>query len=161
MKKITLLLPLLLCLIAGVQAQKPDMMQIVQKKFDMLNRHDLDHFADIYSDTARIESVGFDKPRTGIAGLKEAYGRYFKTSPDMTYTISRITAGADCVAVEYESVGTMTNLEGGSPEYMRGKKYTLKNCTVFHIQNGKITDESSYFDQLAFLRQMDYFNQKN
>gem|GEM_PF-6925352 len=37
---------------------------------------------------------------------------------------------------------------------MIGKKYTLKNCTRIDIKKGKIAHEMTYFDQLAFLRQV-------
>ena len=61
--------------------------------------------------------------------------------------------------VEYPSAGTMQKPEAGEPSCMNGKAYTLRNGAVFGVENGKITAESTYFDQLAFLRQVGYFDQ--
>jgi len=46
-----------------------------------------------------------------------------------------------------------------TPDYMRGKKYSLQNCTRMSIMNGKITWQVSYFDQVAFLKQVGFFEQ--
>jgi ketosteroid isomerase-like protein len=43
---------------------------------------------------------------------------------------------------------------------MKGKKYTINYCAIFTIKNGKIVKETDYFDQVAFLRQVGFFDQK-
>ena len=127
-----------------------------------MNRHDLDsvHLSAVYSDTARIASVGFEDVKVGVVGYKDAYSRYFATSPDMVYTVTRVIVAGSQVVVEYDSEGTMAKPEKGEPNYMTGKRYRLKNCGVYAIAGGRIVREMTYFDQLSFLRQMDYFNQK-
>ena len=70
-----------------------------------------------------------------------------------------INAG-DNVVVEYTSGGTLSNPEGQTPAYMKDKKYSLNYCAIFIIKNNKIIKETDYFDQVAFLRQVGFFDQK-
>jgi steroid delta-isomerase-like uncharacterized protein len=134
--------------------------QVVNSHFRFLNSHNIDSIASQYTSDATLFSVNFDTVYIGGTGIKSAYTRYFKGTPDLHYTITHIFSNDTSVTVEYESTGTMQNLEPSVPDFMRGKKYTLKNCTVFTIKDGKIIRDASYFDQVSFLRQMGYFDQK-
>ena len=40
------------------------------------------------------------------------------------------------------------------------KKYLLKNIVRIDIDGNKITGEYTYFDQVSFLKQMGFFDQK-
>jgi hypothetical protein len=72
-----------------------------------------------------------------------------------------MTVGTDAVVLEYSSSGTMTQseLEVAIPDYFRGKPYTLHHATRITVKGGKITSEMTWFDQVAFLRQMGFFDQ--
>jgi steroid delta-isomerase-like uncharacterized protein len=150
---------ILLVSICLVRCSTPEntMEVIARARVATMNKHDLQGLSQLFADSAKVESVGFDVARKGPAGVREAYTRYWNTSPDMTYALTSIVAGDHDVVVEYTSVGTMNSPEKGEPEYMRGKKYTLRNCTRMTIENGKIIREMTYFDQLAFLRQVGFF----
>jgi len=89
------------------------------------------------------------------------YGRHFTSSPDLKYIITHIFIDGNTAVVEYTSNGTITKLEPAVPEYMRGRRYALKNITRFTIKNRKIAQSITYFDQLSFLRQAGFFEQKN
>ena len=97
--------------------------------------------------------------KVGPAGITEAYTRYYKSTPDLIYTVTNIIKAGDNVIVEYSWSGTMSKPEAGEPTYMEGKKYTLKSCVIFVIKNNKIVKETNYFDQVAFLRQVGFFDQ--
>ncbi|HWA35189.1 MAG TPA: nuclear transport factor 2 family protein [Cyclobacteriaceae bacterium] len=131
-------------------------------KFEAMNSHNLDALGNLYSDSARIQSLGFEPTEIGPAGIKGVYTRYFASTPDLKFEISRITTSDESVFIEYTSSGTMQQspLEAVIPAYMIGKPYTLKNCTRIDVRDGKIVAEMTYFDQLAFLRQMGFFEQK-
>ncbi|MDE3058809.1 MAG: ester cyclase, partial [Bacteroidota bacterium] len=79
---------------------------------------------------------------------------------DLKYEMTHEVIGKNSAVVEYSSSGTLENNEKGVPAYMRGKKYVLKNCTRMDFENGKIVSEATYFDQVSFLKQMGYFEQK-
>jgi steroid delta-isomerase-like uncharacterized protein len=148
-------------IIASSFTEKSDTVkQIVEHHFEALNKHDLNMLSAEYSSDVQFYSISWEGMKTGTDEVKTAYSRYWKTSPDLVYKITNVIYGDASATIEYETTGTMTNLEGGSPVYMQGKKYTLKNCTIIKVKNGKIVYDSTYFDQVAFLRQMDFFNQK-
>jgi len=132
---------------------------LINNLFDMMNKHDSIAVASFFADSAHIESPNWEGVQTGKQAIITIYSRYFKGTPDLHYTITYTTATDDAVVVEYTFAGTFSNPEGSSPAYMRDKKYDLKGCTRFNIHNNKITTSVSYFDQVAFLRQVGFFDQ--
>lgn len=164
MKKENYLLSICLLLLifsACKQKAKPvsPLIDLVNKKFEAMNRHDTNAIAKLYDDSALIQSPNMERTEMGPKGILGVYGRYFTTSPDMVYTISRILPGESSVTVEYTFAGTMKHLENSVPSYMLGKYYSIKSCTVLEVRNGKIIADVSYFDQVAFLRQVGFFDQ--
>ena len=133
--------------------------ELVTLRFDALNKHDLAALENLYSDSALIESPNLSAPEKGKNGIHSVYSRYFKSSPDLVYTITKILPGDSSVSVEFTSTGTMKYLEDGGPAYMLDKKYSLHNCTILEIRNHKIVRDASYFDQVSFLRQVGFFEQ--
>jgi steroid delta-isomerase-like uncharacterized protein len=134
--------------------------KLVQVWFMHLASHDTVALAAMYTDTALIESPTWEGTKKGPSAIREMYSRYFTSSPDLAHSMIQVFTNDKTVVIEYSFSGTMTNLEGTSPEYMRGKKYTLKACTRMNIENGKIAGQAYYFDQVAFLRQVGFFDQK-
>ncbi len=133
-------------------------LNIVKQKFELMNKHEVSKFAALYSDSAVIESPNFTHPEKGVAGIMDAYTRYFKSTPNLSYTITRIIPANNVFVIEYTSQGTIDSAATEVPDYMKGKNYTLQNCSILNISNGKITKDVSYFDQVSFLRQMGYFD---
>lgn len=144
---------------SGTTQASPPPETLVRAHFDLLNRHDLDGLAAQYAPDAVLRSMSWEGDHHGPAEARTAYERYFTASPDLRYRITNLVVAPGVVTVEYTSVGTMQKPEAGEPSYMDGKAYTLRNCTVFTVKNGKIIAESTYFDQVAFLRQVGFFEQ--
>ena len=134
--------------------------KLIDDHFAALIKHDVKAIASGYADDAQVYSPNWEGAKTGTAGISEVYSRYFASSPDLTYKVTNIMDAGDNIVVEYTSGGTLSNPEGNTPSYMKDKKYTLNYCTIFTIKNGKIIKESDYFDQVAFLRQVGFFDQK-
>lgn len=129
----------------------------VDRYFKALNKHDTVQIANFFADTAKLESPNWDGSKKGPAGAKEVYGRYFASTPDLKFTITQLTIGPSTAVVEYTTEGTLQKAEAGTPAYMLGKKYVLKNITRLNVEGGKIIDSESYFDQVSFLKQMGFF----
>jgi steroid delta-isomerase-like uncharacterized protein len=125
---------------------------------EALDRHDLPRLTALYADSVLAESSGWDEVKHRPADIREAYGRYFKSSPDLHYQLTNLVIGQRELVLEYSSTGTMQNLENQVPSYMAGKKYTLKNCTRLDIREGRIIGQATYFDQVSFLRQVGFFD---
>lgn len=126
---------------------------------DALNRHDTDAIAKMYADDAQLESPNWQGVKTGSAGAMDVYGRYFISTPDLQQKMTHLITTDSNIVIEYISWGTLLHPEKSTPEYMRGKKYTLQNCTRLDIRNGKIVRQVNYFDQVSFLRQVGFFDQ--
>ena len=134
--------------------------RLIDDHFKALSQHDVKAIASGYADSAKVFSPNWEGLKTGKAGVTEVYTRYFSSTPDLFYQVDNIIYAGDYVVAEYTSGGTLSNPEGNTPDYMKGKKYTLKYCAIFLIKDGKILKETDYFDQVAFLRQVGFFDQK-
>ncbi len=145
---------------SGIHAQKYNLREIVTRRFAYLNHHDISDLSALYDDSAKIVSPNFTGTSTGPAGIRDIYGRYFRSTPDLSYQITRMILADSTAVVEFISKGTLDSLEKGVPAFMKGKSYSLKNCEVLDFRNGKIISDSSYFDQVSFLRQMGYFDRQ-
>lgn len=134
--------------------------KLIDDHFAALTKHDVKTIASGYAEGAQVYSPNWEGAKTGTAGITEVYSRYFSSSPDLSYKVTNVINAGDNIVVEYTSGGTLSNPEGNTPSYMKDKKYTLNYCAIFTIKNGKIIKETDYFDQVAFLRQVGFFDQK-
>ena len=132
--------------------------KLVMSWIQAINKHDTNAIGAYYDDRAQLESPNWEGTKTGKQAAMEIYGRYFLSTPDLRYELSNLIITDSALVVEYMSYGTLMNLEKNTPAYMRGKQYALKNCTRMDMRNGKIMKQASYFDQVAFLRQMGFFD---
>ena len=145
---------------SSVYTQPKQHVNIIKEHFKDLNDHNISALIQLYAENAKIESTGFDSVRIGHKGLEEVYSRYFLSSPDLKYQINNIIYSKDFIIVEYIFSGTMKKVEDKFSEFMLDKAYKLKACSIFKILENKIVSSSTYFDQVSFLRQMNYFDQK-
>jgi steroid delta-isomerase-like uncharacterized protein len=134
--------------------------KLIDEHFKALTQHDVTAIVAGYATDAKMFSPNWEGEKAGQAGITEVYTRYFSSTPDLSYRVNNIIYAGDNVVVEYDSGGTFSNPEKGTPDYMKGKKYSIKYCAVFTLRDGKIFKETDYFDQVAFLRQVGFFDQK-
>ena len=132
---------------------------VINAHFDALIKHDVKAIASGYADTAKVFSPNWEGAKIGPAGLTETYNRYFASTPDLSYKVNHIINAGNEVIVQFTESGTLSNPESGTPDYMKGKKYTLDCCAVFSVKGNMIVGETDYFDQVAFLRQVGFFDQ--
>ncbi|MDR3697569.1 nuclear transport factor 2 family protein [Mucilaginibacter sp.] len=132
---------------------------LINGHFNALAKHDVKAIAAGYADGAKVYSPNWEGAKTGQAGISEVYTRYFASTPDLSYKVNHIINAGEYIVAEYTVTGTLSKPEGNTPAYMKDKKYTLDYCAVFKIEAGKITKETDYFDQVAFLRQVGFFDQ--
>jgi steroid delta-isomerase-like uncharacterized protein len=133
---------------------------IAIKWIAFVNKHDSASVAMLYSDNGQMKSPNWEGTKEGVEEIRGVYSRYFTSTPDLQYNINTIISTDTAAIIEYTFSGTLSNPEHNTPAYMRGKKYRLSACTVMNIRKGKITRQDFYFDQVAFLRQMGFFEQK-
>lgn len=147
---------LFVSIITITRAQTP---AVITNHFDALTRHDVKAIAAGYADTAKILSPNWEGAKTGPSDIAQVYTRYFASTPDLSYKVTHITNAGNEIVAQYTVSGTLSAPEAGTPDYMKDKKYTLDYCAVFSIKNNLIAGERDYFDQVAFLRQVGFFDQ--
>ncbi len=151
---------LLLVLVVIVSTATAQSSKLIVDHFKAMAEHNVQAIAAGYDDTAKIYSPNWWGAKTGPAGATDAFSHYFASTPDLTYHIRHAFMAGENVVVEYTFEGTLSDFEGSAPDYMAGKKYKLNGCVIFTVKNDKIVKEINYFDQVAFLRQVGYFEQQ-
>jgi steroid delta-isomerase-like uncharacterized protein len=144
----------------GAAQGQPSTRKLAEVWMQDLNSHDTVALAALYLDDAQILSPNWEGAKTGPAGVREVYRRYFAGTPDLQHQLTHLIVTDSFIVIEYTSKGTFTNPEAGTPAYMKGKSYTLQTCTRLDIRGDRIARQVNYFDQVAFLRQVGFFDQK-
>ena len=145
---------------ADIKSKIADNRKIALAWIETLNKHDTITLTSFYDDKVQVESPNWEGIKTGKEVVRNTYSRYFASTPDLEHELQNIIATDSAIVIEYRSFGTLSHPEQNTPDYMRGKKYTLQNCTRMDIRNGKITRQATYFDQVAFLKQMGFFERQ-
>jgi steroid delta-isomerase-like uncharacterized protein len=154
----TLLCALALIVIANCASAQSN---IIEEHYKAINAHDVQSIASGYAADAQLFSPNWEGAEKGVEGATGVFTRYFKSTPDLAYTVSNTINANNTIIVEYTFSGTLNAPEAGTPDYMKGKKYTLQGCAVFILKDNKIVKETNYFDQVAFLRQVGFFDQNH
>jgi len=113
--------------------------QIVEQYFEHFNNHEWQKMAEMY-----IETAEFKDPTLGEGIVKmtraEIIAKYSELNGIFTdindKVIQTYPSGEKNIIVEFISSGT-------APD---NSKFELPICTIFTIENGKITKDFSYFD---------------
>ncbi len=113
--------------------------QLVKQYFEYFNQHNFEKMADFYTDTAE-----FKDPSLGIGIVKQSrqqiitkYTELNGVFPDLhDEVINTYPSGDNHVIVEFISTGTAADKS----------KFKLPICTIFTIENGKISKDYTYYD---------------
>jgi ketosteroid isomerase-like protein len=141
MKKILLILLVLFTLLScnskvenNINAEA-----FVKKYFDYFNAHDWQGLANNYTDTADFKDPSLGKEIVKQTRLQTAtkYAELAAIFPNIHDEVKHIySSNKNEVIVEFISTGTSAE----------GTFFTLPICTIFTIENGKITKDFTYFD---------------
>lgn len=142
-------------------AQAKENIQLVNKFFDAINAYDTTLLKTFCDDSVHIQSPNWEGTQIGTHALAVVYYRYFTGTPDIKYSITNIISCDTSVVVEFIFSGKFSNPEEGTPGYMRNKNYSIKGISRIDITANKIKNIVTYFDQVSFLRQVGFFDQKN
>lgn len=132
---------------------------LIEEHYKAINAHDVKTLVSEYTADAQLISPNWEGTKVGADGVTDVYTRYFKSTPDLAYTLTNTINANNKIIVEYIFTGTLNNPEAGTPDYMKGKKYTLQGCAIFVLKDNKIVKETDYFDQVVFLKQVGFFDQ--
>lgn len=113
--------------------------KLVKTYFEHFNNHNWIKMAEMYTDTA-----DFKDPSLGTGIVKQTqmqtiakYTALNKVFPDLKDEVKAVySSGENHIVVEFISTGT-------APD---NSKFELPICTIFTIENGKITKDFTYYD---------------
>ena len=113
--------------------------KIARELFVHFNNHDWQKMADLY-----IENAEFKEPASGMVVHQKSkemiikeYSELQNQFPDVQDSVVSVYPSGDKnVIVEFVSKGTLPDQS----------KFELPICTIFTIENGKITKDYTYFD---------------
>jgi steroid delta-isomerase-like uncharacterized protein len=113
--------------------------QFVKKYFEYFNAHDWQAMADMYIDTADFKDPSLGKTivkqtRQETAAKYKALAEIFPNIHDEV--VNMYPSDETHIVVEFLSTGTSAD----------GQKLSLPICTIFTIENNKITKDFTYFD---------------
>lgn len=113
--------------------------QLVKQYFEYFNNHQWKEMAELYTERAEFKdpSLGNGVVPQTRAQIIEKYAGMKNTFPDIHDELVQVYPSGDRhVIVEFISKGT-------APD---GSKFELPICTIFTIENGKITKDYTYYD---------------
>ena len=113
--------------------------RIAKSVFEYFNQHDWEGMAALYTDPAEFKdpSLGQEIVKQTRAQIVQKYKGLEEMSHDVRDDLLQVYPSGDRhVIVEFVSSGT-------APD---GTRWTLPICTIFAIENGKITKDFTYYD---------------
>lgn len=115
---------------------------LVKQYFDHFNKHDWQQMAAMYSDTAEFKdpSLGEGIVDQTHEQIIKKYSELQQMIPDVRDSIVAVyPSGEKHTIVEFISTGTAPDKS----------KFALPICTIFTIENGKITQDFTYYDNFS------------
>ncbi len=113
--------------------------ELIKQYFTYFNNHEWTKMTEMYSENAEFKdpSLGQGIVNQTRQHIIEKYSELSRMSPDIKdEVINTYPSGKNHIIVEFISSGT-------APD---NSKFELPICTIFTIENGKITKDFSYFD---------------
>lgn len=142
MKQLFMLLVLML-LMGACQSSSTSREQknkeLVEKYFTLFNQHDWKALSEMYADSAEFKdpTSGMKVVRKTRAQFVEEYTGLQQQFPDVhDQVVNMYPSGEKYVTVEFVSTGT------GADQ----KKFELPIVVIFRIENGKIVQDFTYYD---------------
>ncbi len=123
----------------GLSAKEEQNKKLIEELFRHFNDHDWKAYSAIYADKALFldPSLGQVPVSQTKEQIESKYQNLQTVFPDIRDEIVHLyTSGDKHVIVEFVSTGTSGD----------GSKFSLPICTIFTIENGKIVDDFTYYD---------------
>jgi ketosteroid isomerase-like protein len=113
--------------------------KLVRQYFEYFNKHEWSSMAGMYADVSDFKdpSLGLGIVQQTKQQIIEKYNQMGKLIPDINDRIVQLYPSGDKhIIVEFISTGSLPD----------GSKFELPICTVFTIENGRITKDYTYYD---------------
>ena len=131
--------------------------KVVRERDEAINARDWDRAFKTYAESVVAHAPGLQEPLKGIEALKGWMTPFFNAFGDMKGTIVNSFGQGDWVVVEEEIEGTHTGTlvnSDGSEIPPTNKTIKMWSADVIKVEDGKITEQRTYFDMLGFMAQL-------
>ena len=130
----------------------------VQKIFDnatkLWNGGAIEIVDTIYAENSVYHNADFMEAK-GPAEIKEFVKWVYTAYPDLAVTLDEPMKFKDKIVITYKATGT-NNGPSGENMPATGKKMSFNGVSISKIENGKITEEWNYYNQLTINKQLGY-----
>ncbi|MFI1972462.1 hypothetical protein BLA24_33400 [Streptomyces cinnamoneus] len=106
------------------------------------NDQDFHRFGELYTDDTTYECGPFGLAFTGRDPFVRHLREYAGAVPDRKFTIERVIADGDAIAVEFGFGGTSAGVHPGLPP--AGEPVTARFCSVLQLREGRIASQTDY-----------------
>ncbi|SHK52057.1 nuclear transport factor 2 family protein [Epilithonimonas mollis] len=117
----------------------PENEQLVKHYFELFNKHQWKELSELYAEHAEFKdpSFGTGTVKQSRPDFVKKYTELNQMFPNLKDEVKHIYVSGDKhIIVEFVSTGTAPDQSG----------FELPICTVFTIENGKITKDFTYYD---------------
>jgi steroid delta-isomerase-like uncharacterized protein len=127
--------------------------RVVRTQFDAFNRHDEEGFLEVTATDYKAVDVPSGETMPGKEGAREFFRRWSNAFPDGKTNIHHELVSGDRVIVLFTGEGTQSGPLGPFPA--SNKRAKLEFASVYKVdERGKITETTTYYDQLSLLAQL-------
>ena len=121
---------------------------LVQRSWENVNQERLD---ELYP-----PDVVWHMPEQELRGIEEAkqyVSTFLEAFPDVSFSVEDLIAGGDKVVSRFTARGTH---QGQTEEFgpPTGRQFEQEGITIHRIEDGKIVEEWSQYDNLSILQQL-------
>ncbi len=110
---------------------------VVERRFALVERYDVDGIAGLYAADSIQTSPGFCTDRRGPEGARRTYGELFKAYPTITAHITSLIVAGERVAVQF--IARIRNPDGSVA-------FESRLANFLTVQDGRIVRDDTYFD---------------
>ncbi len=132
-------------------------LKLIDAGVEAYNAHDWDRFFEFYAESVVNYAPNLPEPGKGLAALREWFEATETGFPDHRMEKVRAFGQGDYVCLESVWKGTHKGpIRGMKGEEIPATNKSVKNrlTTVFKIEEGKVTENHVYWDQLATFSQL-------
>ena len=130
--------------------------EVLDRLTEAVMRGQVDELPNLYADDATLVTPDAGEIR-GREAIAEYLGTFSRAFPDASWeALSQLEVG-DTAVDEGSFVGTHAGplaTPTGETIPATGKRVRLRECDVATVENGRITSNRFYFDQMEFLEQL-------
>jgi steroid delta-isomerase-like uncharacterized protein len=131
-------------------------MRIVREATEALNRHDLNAYDRLMSDSLQTEAAG--APGKMNKQQNHMYVQQFvQAFPDLHFDIEDLFGQGDHVALTWMVKGTHKNplaTPTGASIPATNRTFSIPGSTIFEVRNNSITHQKIYWDMVTLLTQL-------